>query len=518
MASLDHLLCSHQCYEQGNSTFPELARLEELVLDRCNIRSVHLDTFANLPRLRRLSLQDNPLAVFPAAALLPSLSLLSIGIQEDVEMEVGSEYFSFPADTFNKAHMGNLLGLEIHNANFGNLSDYHFSGLDNLQKLSLERSKFEHVSDMLFGNLTNLRNLSLAYITSKEPIELKHIEGPSNLINLDLTYSTLNLSSTPRSLMFTKHLLNGDTELLVNPVFLVFKSLEVLNMTGTLLELDNPLESLFLEYIENLTVLEVGENKIHSWNRTFLDKNLNLRRLNMAKNGLDVILTEEMIRDLFDNTRLETLDMSGNTFICNELVSTFFKLALNHSELFIVGYNNGTGYTCLDTRGNGTEVTFLDYVSTATNIDEGINIRNNNRRNFIIGLAIGGIVICILCGVVYNKRWYIRYHYYWLIKKPVKREEPFAFDVFISYSQANEDWVKKKLIPTLEESEPKLSVCYHERDFAAGKSIVENIVDSLDTSRKCLLVLSEEYSSSSWCMFEAHLASSRLIQVVKTKQ
>ena len=57
MASLAHLLCSHQCYEQGNSTFPELARLEELVLDRCNIRSVHLDTFANLPRLSLLSLQ-----------------------------------------------------------------------------------------------------------------------------------------------------------------------------------------------------------------------------------------------------------------------------------------------------------------------------------------------------------------------------------------------------------------------------------------------------------------------------
>ena len=42
---------------------------------------------------------------------------------------------------------------------------------------------------------------------------------------------------------------------------------------------------------------------------------------------------------------------------------------------------------------------------------------------------------------------------------------------------------------------------------------MENIVDSIDTSRKCLIVLSKEYAESSWCMFEAHLANHRLIQV-----
>ena len=49
--------------------------------------------------------------------------------------------------------------------------------------------------------------------------------------------------------------------------------------------------------------------------------------------------------------------------------------------------------------------------------------------------------------------------------------------------------------------------------FEVGKSIVENIVDSIDTSRKCLLVVSKDYLQSSWCMFEAHLANNRLIQV-----
>ena len=32
-------------------------------------------------------------------------------------------------------------------------------------------------------------------------------------------------------------------------------------------------------------------------------------------------------------------------------------------------------------------------------------------------------------------------------------------------------------------------------------------------SRKCLLILSDQYLASTWCMFETHLASNRLVQV-----
>ena len=42
------------------------------------------------------------------------------------------------------------------------------------------------------------------------------------------------------------------------------------------------------------------------------------------------------------------------------------------------------------------------------------------------------------------------------------------YDVFISYSQDNQEWVTKQLIPQLEENRPKLKVCIHERDFKAG--------------------------------------------------
>ena len=502
---------------QGNVTFPYLHRLEELILDNCYIRTIHSETFRNIPNLRFLSLQSNPLQVLPPAVLLPSLSFLSIGIHEDVEMEADHEYFSFPREIFSQHPMEQLIGLEIHNANFGNLSDYHFSGLSQLQSLSLRGSKFRYFNDRLFGNLSRLTRLSLAYIQSEVPIELKHIQGPANLRSLDLTYATLDLKSMQASLIVNDKLSGEDeSEEVVNPTFLLFKSLEVLNMTGTLFELDNPMEKLFLEYIENLTVLEVGENKLHSWNKTFLNNNANLKHLNIARNGLDIVLTDEMITDLFHNTHLNILDLSGNTFLCSSHVSSFFRLALNHTDMLIVDFKNGTGYSCID-KSNGTEMSFAEYASGGTMIKQGSDISDNTNAKVVfgVGTGVGVLVISILVFIGYNKRWYIKYHYYWLIKKPVRREEPFDYDVFISYCHKDEAWIKSELIPFLETREPRLRVCHHERDFAPGKSIVENIVDSLDRSRKCLLVLSDQFLDSTWCMFETHLASNRLVQVSK---
>ena len=88
---------------------------------------------------------------------------------------------------------------------------------------------------------------------------------------------------------------------------MVVKSLEVLNLTGTLLEIENDeniLENLFLEYIENLTVLEIGENRIKSWNNTILNSNWNLKSLKLSDNGRDIILSDAMITDMFHHTKL----------------------------------------------------------------------------------------------------------------------------------------------------------------------------------------------------------------------
>ena len=79
-------------------------------------------------------------------------------------------------------------------------------------------------------------------------------------------------------------------------------------------------------------------------------------------------------------------------------------------------------------------------------------------------------------------------------------ETEFKYDVFISYSSANKDWVRKDLLSALEKA--GLKVCIDFRDFERGAPSVEAMVQAIQASRKTLLVLTPEYIESVWTKFE----------------
>ena len=68
-----------------------------------------------------------------------------------------------------------------------------------------------------------------------------------------------------------------------------------------------------------------------------------------------------------------------------------------------------------------------------------------------------------------------------------------------------------------ENYDPKLKCCVHERDFKVGVAVTDNIVDCVDKSRKFLMVLTNSFVKSKWCMFETHLAQSKMIHQNNTE-
>ncbi|XP_032811928.2 uncharacterized protein LOC116943299 [Petromyzon marinus] len=79
------------------------------------------------------------------------------------------------------------------------------------------------------------------------------------------------------------------------------------------------------------------------------------------------------------------------------------------------------------------------------------------------------------------------------------------FTCFLSYCDADSDWAQG-LISKLEGPERGFRVCHHERDFLAGKPIVDNMVDAIHRSQKILLALSADYLTSRWCTWETHMS------------
>ena len=79
-------------------------------------------------------------------------------------------------------------------------------------------------------------------------------------------------------------------------------------------------------------------------------------------------------------------------------------------------------------------------------------------------------------------------------------EDDNQFDVFVTYATEDEDYVDGYLIPELENHGFK--VCYHRVNFCAGVSIIDNIAQSINNSKRTLAFFTRFYRESRFCMWE----------------
>jgi len=80
------------------------------------------------------------------------------------------------------------------------------------------------------------------------------------------------------------------------------------------------------------------------------------------------------------------------------------------------------------------------------------------------------------------------------------KKKEFIYDVFISYSHQNQDWVKNTLLAKLEQAGLKIFIDY--RDFEIGESAPDAMERAVTTSKQTIIVLSPAYLKSNWAKFE----------------
>lgn len=81
----------------------------------------------------------------------------------------------------------------------------------------------------------------------------------------------------------------------------------------------------------------------------------------------------------------------------------------------------------------------------------------------------------------------------------------YEWDVFISYSHQDQEWVHNELLPRLKEAsvgDRALRVCIDTESFEVGSPLVTEIERAIQNSRKTVLVLTPEYLKSDWATFE----------------
>lgn len=233
----------------------------------------------------------------------------------------------------------------------------------------------------------------------------------------------------------------------------------------------------------------------------------NLTSLNLSNNQLEYFSanTLSQIGDLQSHGNLR-IDMSNNPFQCSCKRETFLQWMLANQRLF---YNFQT-YQCF--LYNGTVASFGTLESTLIQLD-----RECSTYVWLIVGVVGAIVLSvsvIIGGLVYRYRWKLRYLYYmtmnkFTLKNQTRRDPQdrsvYTYDAFISYAEADSDFVTGELCRHLEDIH-QLTLCLHQRDFIPGRDIAGNITNAIHTSHRTIIVLSPDFLLSDWCVFEFNMA------------
>ena len=86
------------------------------------------------------------------------------------------------------------------------------------------------------------------------------------------------------------------------------------------------------------------------------------------------------------------------------------------------------------------------------------------------------------------------------------KHNEYLYDAFISCTREGAKWAKKHLLPKLENKDTGLKFCVAQRDFLVGKTIIDNIMDTISRSRKTILLVDETFKKSEWCQEELLLS------------
>lgn len=88
----------------------------------------------------------------------------------------------------------------------------------------------------------------------------------------------------------------------------------------------------------------------------------------------------------------------------------------------------------------------------------------------------------------------------------MSQTDPFTYDAFVSYTDADRDWVEDELLPRI--TGAGLAVCTGQQDFRVGAPRINEVERLIVTSRKTVLVLTPAYLDDEWAEYGSAMVQS----------
>ncbi|GJQ88238.1 Tl [Trypoxylus dichotomus] len=213
-----------------------------------------------------------------------------------------------------------------------------------------------------------------------------------------------------------------------------------------------------------------------------------LEVLQLSDNKLEN-LGYNAIMALNDSKNLKNLTLHDNLWNCNCKLLNFTRLV--KAQHWKIPFENKI--LCTDSR-------------KVVELLEG-NICSFQNQTALIAIGACFFALLLLIGLIFIL--YYKYEYdikVWIFSKPILKrfvteediDKDRVYDAFISFSHKDEEFVGNQLVRVLEGGPNPYKLCIHTRDWIVGEFINKQIIDSVQKSRRTIIILSPDFLTSEW--------------------
>ncbi|XP_044311666.1 toll-like receptor 3 isoform X2 [Varanus komodoensis] len=506
--SVNYLNLENSHIKKIDSAFQWLKQLENLIMDGNKFLEITPNTFKGLENLKNLSLGQCDMTSMTnrtfsslANSTLQFLNLTKTGIT------------SIKPRTFSWLRQLKTLDLCFNNIK-QKLTGQEFQGLRNIETLYLSYNYQLNLTSESFTSVPSLRKLRLRRVGCKNlNISPSPFRKLNNLTILDIS--------------------NNNIANMRDDLFDGLQQLEILdlqhNNLARLWKQGNPGGPvLFLKGLQSLHLLDLESNgfdeiplnafrglsQLRSLNLRYNNLNLlpkfvfddltSLNALYLEKNLITAV-EEKVFGKVFKN--LKVLNMGYNPFDCTCESISWFVNWLNTSKTHILGLNT---YIC------NTPSKY--HKNTVAQFDTSPCDSAPFKLVFILS-ATSVLLLIFLILLIHHEGWRIQFIWSVAVSRVLGNREidrvqkQYDYDAYIIHAKKDTNWVCKNFISLENNTQQVIRFCLEQRDFEAGISEIEAIVDSIKRSRKIIFVVTDHLLKDPWCKrFKVHHAIQQAIE------
>ncbi|CAD7090425.1 unnamed protein product [Hermetia illucens] len=521
-----------------SETFANQIHLIYLDLSRNELTNLHDDVFKNTVSLEVLRLSSNRLKSITRDIFRNLHKLVELDLRYN-------DLHSIDLHAFKGTHELRILRIEYNNlssvsSGFGENEKSPFEGLSKLEELILQKNRITHVSSGWIHSLPNLKNLDLSYnrlICNCSLLPFVRYLNRSNHHELEprpqISTSTLYCSEPEElkgqdimSLNYKQMLCQHKSCPSMCICWTRYDQTLIVNCSSSNLAKVPSLHDVLTSNIKSI-VLHIANNNITTLPDNHSPGYSLVSELYASNNSISRFAEPNI------PTNLQVLDLSNNTL--TQIDATVFKRIkqINQTSHLYFGDNpwqcdcNALGLLSF-IRTNSERIQDLNFIKCSTGARFSTLFPKDLCKESIVFEVLAyiaaalGVIFVVLGGLSYRFRteikvWLFAHNMCWHLVTEQNIDDDKKYDAFISYSHKDEDFVIENLLPNLENGPIPYKLCLHERDWLPGEFIHTQIIQSVNDSRRTIIVLSPNYLESVWGSLEFQIAYKAALEEARTR-